>query len=66
MGHAGGEGSNGGDARSVGELEFQVWHEKCGYLVVDGWVRGRFTVSINAGAANKLGEVKVPPALFDK
>jgi len=29
----------------VGELEFQVWHEKIGYLQTPQWTRGRFKMA---------------------
>ena len=47
------------------ELEFQVWHEKSGYLEVGDWAKGRFTKTLAAGETD-LGEVKVPAALFNK
>ncbi len=53
------------DKLPVGELEFQVWQEKSGYVSVNGWVRGRFTRVIKSGA-NDLGTVKVTPELFNK
>ncbi len=48
-----------------GEWEFQVVHEKSGYLAIDGWERGRFTMKIDAGE-NSLGDVQVPAAIFEK
>lgn len=48
------------------ELEFQVWHEKSGYLAAKPeWDKGRFTMTLKDGA-NDLGELKVDPALFNK
>ena len=48
------------------ELEFQVWHEKAGYLAAKPeWEKGRFTMTLKDGA-NDLGEIKVDPALFNK
>jgi hypothetical protein len=56
----------------TGELEFQFWHEKAGYVRevnVEGkpaeWKRGRATLSIKPGE-NDLGVVKVPASLFNK
>ena len=52
----------------TGELEFQIWHEKAGYLVADPkWDKGRVTLTIKAGD-NTLGNgpIKVPAKLFDK
>ncbi len=49
----------------AGELEFQAWHERCGYLALDKWPKGRFTMTIKPGA-NSLGTIKVPPALLEK
>jgi hypothetical protein len=53
-----------------GEWEFQVWHEKAGYIdgvTVDGkktkWSKGRFEHKVKAGE-NDLGEIKVPMAAF--
>ena len=50
----------------VGKWQFQVWHERAGYLQNAtiagkdaGWKRGRFEIEIKAGE-NHLGEVKVP------
>jgi hypothetical protein len=50
-----------------GEWEFQVWHEKSGYLAIPGWDRGRFKLSIKSGE-NVLGDgiVKVDPSVFQK
>jgi hypothetical protein len=49
----------------TGELEFQAWHEKAGYLATPAWTTGRFKITIKAGA-NDLGEIKCDPALFNK
>lgn len=56
----------------AGELEFQVWHEKVGYLksvTVGGapttWTRGRFTKTIAAGD-NDMKEIVVDAATFSK
>ncbi|MEM8679012.1 MAG: hypothetical protein AAGF97_06655 [Planctomycetota bacterium] len=54
----------------VGEWEFQMWHEKAGYLksvetaMGKASKKGRVKVEIKAGD-NDLGEVAVPAALFD-
>ncbi len=46
------------------ELEFQVWHERAGYLVAKPqWERGRFTMTLRPGA-NDLGDIVVSPNLF--
>jgi hypothetical protein len=57
----------------VGELEFQVWQEKAGYISkvkLDGtaaeWLRGRTKVKIEAGKTIDLGDVLVDSSLFDK
>jgi hypothetical protein len=47
----------------VGELEFQVWHERSGYVATPEWSRGRFEMEIKPGV-NDLGTVKLDPALF--
>ena len=48
----------------VGEWEFQLWHEKAGYLVAkDDWKRGRIKLKINSGK-NDLGVIQVTPAMF--
>ncbi len=51
-----------------GKLEFQVWHEQCGYVTkatVDGqaesWVKGRPTWTIEKGKTKDLGNVKIKP-----
>jgi len=48
----------------VGRLEFQVWHERTGYLEAGDWRRGRFEVEITPGETD-LGTVTLPPALFE-
>jgi hypothetical protein len=55
----------------IGELTFQVWHEKAGYLrevIVNGeeteWNRGRVTLEIKPGQ-NDLGEIKIPASMFE-
>lgn len=47
------------------ELEFQVWHEKSGYVVVNDWEKGRFMKTLGPGETD-LGEIKVPAELFNK
>jgi hypothetical protein len=49
----------------VGKLEFQVWHEKVGYLDTPQWSKGRFEMDIQPGA-NDLGTIKLSPSLFEK
>lgn len=54
----------------AGELEFQAWHEKSGYVEVPTlkWEKGRFKMKIAAGE-NKLGPegvVKLDPKMFQK
>jgi hypothetical protein len=48
-----------------GEHEFQVWHERVGYLKTPKWKRGRFTVTIKPGK-NDLGAIRLAPSLFPK
>ena len=57
----------------VGELEFQVWQERAGYISkvkVAGkpaeWLRGRTKITIEAGKTADPGDVLVDPALFQK
>lgn len=51
----------------VGELEFQAWHERSGYLeALPDWKKGRFTLEIAGGDANDLGDVTCAPKLFEK
>jgi hypothetical protein len=46
------------------DLEFQVWHEKTGYLqAVPAWVKGRFTLAPKPGLTD-LGVVQVPAQLL--
>jgi len=52
----------------VGQLEFQVWHERhqqLGYLPVPQWFRGRFRVTIKPGT-NYLPTFKLAPSLFER
>jgi len=44
----------------VGELEFQVWHERVEYLETPTWSRGRFDLTIKPGT-NDLGTIKIAP-----
>ena len=47
------------------ELEFQVWHERTGYLETAQWRRGRFEVTIPPEGLD-LGTITLAPALFEK
>ncbi len=49
----------------VGELEFQVWHERIGYLDTTDWPKGRLKITIQAGT-NDLGTIKLPPSALEK
>ena len=49
----------------TGDLEFQAWHEKAGYVDTPAWPKGKFTHNIKAGA-NDLGTIKLGAALFNK
>jgi hypothetical protein len=49
----------------VGKLEFQVWHEKVGYLSTPEWDKGRFEMTIKLGV-NDLKTIKLPPSMFEK
>ena len=49
----------------VGDLEFQAWQEKVGFLNAPGWEKGRFKMKIKAGD-NDLGTIKLSPTLFNK
>jgi len=49
----------------VGEPEFQVWHERIGYLETPQWSRGRFEMIIPPEGRD-LGAIKLAPALFEK
>ena len=49
----------------VGELEFQVWHERVGYLDTPDWPKGRFKMTIKPGT-NDLGTIKLAPSMFEK
>lgn len=49
------------------KLEFQVWHEKAGYLEPEGknWGKGRFEMTLQRGD-NELGAIKIGAAAFEK
>jgi hypothetical protein len=47
------------------ELEFQVWHERIGYLGTADWEKGRFERTIQPGT-NDLGTIKLAPSMFEK
>jgi hypothetical protein len=49
----------------TGELDFQAWQEKVGYLKAPGWTNGRFKMTIKPGD-NDLGTIKLSPTLFQK
>ena len=50
----------------AGDWEFQVWHERSGYLNASPkWKAGRFTQNIKYAEVN-LGTLTVTPALFKK
>jgi thiol-disulfide isomerase/thioredoxin len=51
------------DGLPRGDVEFQVWHERSGWVTAGGWEKGRFTRAIKAGD-NDLGTIKLPPELF--
>jgi len=48
-----------------GELEFQWWHERVGYLDTKDWPKGRMKATIQPGT-NDLGTIKLSPSLFEK
>ena len=49
----------------VGELEFQIWHERVTYLNTKDWPNGRMKMKIQAGV-NDLGTVKLSPSALAK
>lgn len=49
----------------AGELEFQWWHERIGYLETKDWPKGRMTTTIQPGT-NDLGTIKVSPSVLEK
>jgi hypothetical protein len=46
-------------------LEFQVWHERVGYLETPEWTKGRFQLTLKPGV-HDLGAIKLAPAIFAK
>jgi hypothetical protein len=48
-----------------GELEFQVWHERVGYVDTPQWKKGRFKMTIKPGT-NDLGTIKLASVKFEK
>lgn len=44
----------------VGHIEFQVWHERSGFLNTTNWPKGRFALEIKSGI-NDLGTIKLAP-----
>ena len=48
----------------AGELEFQAWQERVGYLDTPDWPKGRFHMTIRPGS-NDLGTIKLAPALLN-
>jgi hypothetical protein len=48
-----------------GDLEFQAWHEKIGYLATTAWPMGRFRHTVKQGM-NDLGTVKLDAAAFNR
>lgn len=50
----------------IGDWEFQLWHERTGYLAAkEEWKRGKIKMKIKPGK-NDLREIKVAPELFKK
>ncbi len=49
----------------AGELEFQFWHEKIGYLSTDAWEKGRLKMTVKPGV-NDLGTVAIDPKVLEK
>lgn len=47
-----------------GEWEFQLWHEKAGYLKRDKWPKGRVKINIKSGNVD-FGTVKLDHEEFD-
>lgn len=47
----------------AGRLEFQLWHERAGYLDAPGWPKGRSELAIGSGTKD-LGTIKLAPARF--
>jgi len=45
----------------AGELEFQCWHERAGFLAAQPeWKRGRFKINVEAGKTHDLGTIRIP------
>ena len=49
----------------LGRLEFQLWHERVGYLDTPEYKRGRLTTTIRPGT-NDLGTIRLAASLFPK
>ena len=49
----------------AGKIEFQVWHERVGYLETPEWSKGRFQMTLKPGV-NDLGTITLAPAIFEK
>jgi hypothetical protein len=47
----------------TGDLEFQAWHERAGYVRTATWKNGKFALKIHEGL-NDLGTIKLDPDLF--
>jgi hypothetical protein len=47
----------------VGRIEFQLWHERAGYLDAPGWKGGRLAIAIVPGR-NDLGTIHAAPSFF--
>lgn len=52
------------DKLPPGSHEFQLWHERVGYLQTPAWSRGRFAVEIKPGATVDLGTIRLSAGLF--
>jgi hypothetical protein len=48
----------------VGNIEFQIWQERCGFLNTPDWPKGRFAMEIKPGV-NDLGTIKLSPSYFE-
>ncbi len=44
--------------------EFQLWHERVGYLNTPQWPRGRFEIDIKPGVTTDLGTIRLSPQIF--
>lgn len=49
----------------LGELQFQVWHERVGYVDTPQWNKGQFEMTIKPGV-NDLGIIRLASAKFEK